>query len=121
MKDRKRLIKRKRKTREKKIRLGKNFLPSLILTILLWLGLFYVFFFVDPNEHGAIQIFFAVLTFTLTFTLSIAFANTRRGLIATGAIILFLVLRYLGVGNIVNLILIAGLAVTAELYLNSRF
>jgi hypothetical protein len=94
----------------------KNFLPTLLITILLWIMLGGLVYFVDPSFFGAIPLFF-VTTFTvLLFTSSLLFANSRRGLIISISLSLFLLLTYLGVGNILNLILLTAIAVCIDLY-----
>ena len=93
----------------------KNFLPSLVLTVFLWLAAGLVYF-VDPFIFGVVPLFFLLIFFSLLFTFSLLFAGTRRGLIATISIVLFLFLSYLGIGNILNLLLIVAIAVSIELY-----
>lgn len=109
-----------KETRKQKAKLRKNFLPTLILTIALWVAVACLVYFVEPGTLGAIPIFFAVIFFVLLFTFSTLFANTRRGLLTALAITIFLILRYLGVGNILNFLLIAGLTITLELYFSNR-
>ena len=94
----------------------KNFLPSLVLTVFLWLAAAGLVYFVDPFIFGVVPLFFLLIFFSLLFTFSLLFAGTRRGLIATISIVLFLFLSYLGIGNILNLLLIVAIAVSIELY-----
>jgi len=84
--------------------------------LLLWAGLAGLIYFVEPDSPLAVIAFFALFFFALLFTFSTVFANSRRGLITSLALFVFLILRYLGVGNILNFLLIAGVAVTIELY-----
>lgn len=77
-------------------------------------------YFVDPSTFSIIPVFFIILFVALLFTLSTLFANTRRGATTALAIILFLVLRFLGVGNILNLLLILGLIITTEIYFSKN-
>ncbi len=98
----------------------KNFLPSLIANLLLWASLGFIIYFLDPFSFGAIFLFFIVLFLSLLFTTALIFGNTRRGLLLSIIIALFLLLRYFGIGNILNLILIIGLGVTIELYLGRK-
>jgi hypothetical protein len=46
----------------------------------------------------------------------VLFINTKRGLVTTCGITLFLILRYFGLGNILNFILIMGVAISLEMY-----
>ena len=73
-------------------------------------------YFIDPQALGVIPLFFVIVFFALLLTLSILIANTTRGLITSTVIIMFLVLRYFGVGNILNLLLLAGIAIAIDLY-----
>lgn len=94
----------------------KNFLPSLILTILLFLGLGALIYFIDPQVTGAIYVFFLVLFFSLLFFFSLVLASSRRGLIVSICLTIFLILRYFGIGNILNFIIILALGLVTELY-----
>jgi len=102
--------------RQKQIKLRKKFFPTLIITVFLWLLVGLVVYFVDPENYGSIPLLFFLFFLALLFTLSTLFANTRRGLIATCSITVFLILRYLGVGNIINFLLLLGLAIASEFY-----
>lgn len=95
----------------------RNFLPTLLIAASLWGVLAGVIYFVEPETFGVIPLFFAIVFFAILFTSSLLFGNKRRGLIISISLTLFLLLRYFGVGNILNFLLIAGLATTAELYL----
>jgi hypothetical protein len=94
----------------------KNFLPTLIVTILLWLTIAGLIYFIDPGITGAVPLFFVILFLAFLFTFSLIFISTRRGLITSSSISLFLLLAYLGVGNIINFLLIAAIAICIELY-----
>lgn len=98
----------------------RNFLPALLVTILLWLLLAGLIYFIDPNSFAAIPIFFILLFITLLFTFSLLFASSHRGIIASLSLFLFAILAYLGIGNILNLILIVAIAICIELYLAQR-
>lgn len=98
----------------------KNFLPTLLITIFLWIIFGGLIYFIDPGSFAAIPLFFVLLFFCLLFTFSLIFANSRRGIVTTIATTLFLMLMYLGVGNILNLILIVAIAICIELYFSLR-
>jgi hypothetical protein len=106
----------KTKQRQKEVKFRKNFGPTLIIIFILWICLTTMFFFVDPNIPTAVPIFFILIFFTLLFTLSTLLANTRRGLIISIGMTLFLILIYLGVGTIINLILITIIGILIEVY-----
>ena len=106
--------------REREVKLRKNFFPTLLVIVVFWLTLGSIIYFVDPESFGAIPLFFLILLFALLFTTSTLFANTRRGLTITIAIILFLILRSFGVGNIINFLLIFGLAIVFEIFYQKK-
>lgn len=106
----------RKRFRQKKIQSRKNFLPTLVLTICLWLSLSALVYFVDPDTTLAIPVFFLVAFFALLFTFSTLLANSRRGLIISLGLTVFLILRYLGIGHIINFLLVVAIAITVELY-----
>lgn len=106
------------KKRREQILKRKNFLPTLIVTLLFWGFLGGIVYFIEPEAFGIISLFFALLFFALLFTSSLIFGSRRRGLIVSISLTLFMLLRYFGIGNILNFLLIAGLAITVELYLS---
>lgn len=110
----------KKELRHKQILKRKNFFPTLLFTILLWLLLAGLIYFVGPEDFFAVPTFFFISFLALLFSFSIIFSNTRRGFIAVLGLILFLILRYFGVGNVLNLFLIIAILICFELYF-SRF
>ena len=110
----------KKNSHKQQILKRKNFLPTLLLTIVLWGFLAGLIYFVDPAAFGIVPLFFIFIFFCLLFTFSLIFANGRRGLVATIATTFFLFLMYLGVGNILNAILIIAIALCIELYFSVR-
>jgi len=95
-------------------------LPTLIVTFLLWMATAGLVYFIDPEALLAIPGFFLLLFLSLLFTFSTIFASSKRGFLASFGITLFLILRYFGVGNILNFLLLSGLLVTAEIYFGRR-
>ncbi len=106
----------KKERRSKEVKLRKNFFPTLIVILILWSLVAAIIYFANPETFGMIPLFFILLFLSLGITLSTLFANTRRGIISAVAITIFIILRYLGVGNIVNFLLLLGLAIVIELY-----
>lgn len=102
--------------RRKLIKDRKNFLPGLLLTLSLWLSLAGMIYLTDPDVSWFVLLFFGILFFALLFTFSIILTGAKRGLIAATALIFFLVLRYFGVGNLLNGLLIAGVAIACLIY-----
>ena len=103
----------------------KNYLPTLVLILVLWSLLGAMVYFVEPELIKDILVpglylpFFVVLFPTVFFTLSIVLANARRGLFTTLGIIGFLILRVYQLGNLLNLLLIIGILVAIDRYLDS--
>lgn len=83
----------------------------------IWGGLIY---FISPDTFGALPLFLVFSFLAFLFTFSLLFADSGRGFIVSLGLTVFLILRYLGIGNIINLLLITGLIVTAELYFDKR-
>lgn len=106
--------------KKKKIRFRKNFFPTVIVTLFFWLVTFIIIYFIEPNVFGIIPIFFVVLFLSLLFSFATIFANTRKGMLISLSLIVFLFLRYLGIGNILNAILIVGITITTEIYFNKK-
>lgn len=111
----------KKNLRKQQVLKRRNFLPTFLTTIFLWLFLGGLIYFIDPGSFGAILLFFVLTFFSLLFTFSLIFANSRRGIVATIAITFFLTLMYFGVGNFLNLILIIAIATCIELYFSLKF
>ncbi len=106
---------------KKKIRSArKNFLPTLLVTLVLWGTIAGVVFFVSPEVSGAPFVLFLLLFLALLFTFSLALANSRRGFLAAITITTFLIFRYFGIGNLLNLLLLAGLALAIETYFHKN-
>ena len=106
----------RKKARQKELKLRKNFFPTLAVMLLLWAAIAGLVYFIDPETPFAVLVFFILIFLALLFTFATVFANSRRGLIAALALTLFLFLRYLGVGHIINFLLILGAAISIELY-----
>jgi hypothetical protein len=95
----------------------KNFFPTLLLTFLLCCMTVGLVYFIDPSTFMAIPLFFILIFLSILFLSSLLFASSRRGLIVSLSLSLFLILAYLGVGNIINLLLIVAIAVCIDIYL----
>lgn len=102
--------------RHQKLNRQKNFSLSLAIILILWILLGSYIYLIDPETKGALLIFFILLTSTLIFTLSFIFINTRRGILVTVTIIIFLLFRYFGLGNTLNAFLLGALAVIVDQY-----
>lgn len=108
------------RTKRKKIRRRKNFFPTFIVIFISWFAIAAIIYFINPAMLGIVPLFFLILFIAILFTFSTLLANSERGLIIASTITLFLFLRYLGVGNIINLLLLLGLGITTDLYLSKN-
>jgi hypothetical protein len=106
--------------RKNQILKRKNFLPALVFTLLLWLSVAGIIYFIDPHTFGILPLFFVLVFIALLFSFSIILSHTRRGFLTAFGLTLFLILRYFGVGNILNLLLISGIIIAIELYFFKR-
>jgi len=101
----------------------KNYLPTVILIIVLWGLLGVLITQVEPELVKNILIpglylpFFLLLLPASFLTLAIALANTKRGLLMALGLNAFLILRVFELGNLLNLILIMGIVIAMDRYL----
>ena len=107
-------MKGRKRRRLKQIKKRKNFFPALLITILLWFIFCCIVMFLNPSTFGAKPLFFASLGTALIFTLSLLFGNTKRGALTTIGILIYLFLRVIGIGNIVNLLLIFAVIIALD-------
>lgn len=102
------------------LKIKKDFLPTILLIVGLWILLFLMIFFVDPTSSIIVYVFLVILSLAIFLTSSLVLKNKRRGLIITLSIITYLTISYLGLGNILNLILVFGSALAFEIYFSTR-
>ena len=87
------------------------------ITLFLWGALAGIIYFIEPETLGILPLFFVIFFLALLFGSSLIFGDRRRALTVAIGLTLFLILRYFGIGNILNFLLIAALIVTSEIYL----
>jgi hypothetical protein len=104
----------------KKTKLRRNFLPTLTATLFLWLTVVFILNYVDPYTAYSLTVFLLFLFLALFFTFSVLTSSKRRGVLVSFGIILILIFRYFGLGNFINIFLIAGIMAVAELYFSKR-
>lgn len=103
----------------------KNYLPVVILILVLWGLLGAMIYWVEPELVKDMLVprlylpFFLLFFPACFFTLAIGLANTRRGFLVTIGLTGFLILRVYQLGNLLNLLLLAGMVVAVERYLES--
>ncbi|MGD0523362.1 MAG: hypothetical protein ABSA43_02275 [Candidatus Microgenomates bacterium] len=106
--------------RHRELKKRRSFWPTLILTFF-WGGLLAgLIYFIDPTTSWAIPIFFLLVFLALLFGFCLLFVNTRRGFLTSLALTIFLLLRYFGIGNILNLLLISGITASIEIYCSRK-
>lgn len=110
----------KREKRREILRKRKSFTPTIVVSFALWTLIVFLLLFVDPVTPGIIYVFFILLFFAIFLPSALLLAKARRGLLLTLVIIIFLVLRYFQIGNVINLILIASAFGLLEYYLTTR-
>ena len=77
-------------------------------------------FFVEPDLVKDVLIkgfylpFFLLFVPACFFSLSLVLGNTKRGLLTTVGLAVFLVLRIYELGNVLNFLLIAGIVVAVD-------
>ncbi|GEM_PF-1666645 len=111
--------KKKIVNRQKEVKLRKNVFPAIVLTIIFWFLLAFTVLAIPPTNSFAVLLFFILSFLSIFFTGSLLLGNSRRGLLLSGAVVIFLFLRYLGIGNFINFILIFALAIILEIYISS--
>ena len=98
------------------VRQRKNFLPTLILALIAWLGWGWLVYRQSPSSDLLIFSFFLLLFLGLFLTSCLALANSRRGFFLTSLILLFLLFRYWQIASPLNLILLSGIFISLEVY-----
>lgn len=100
----------------RKQNLTKRVNPAWILISFIWIAIIGLVYFIDPSTTGAVPLFFSLVISGLYLLFSLVLSNSRRGFIISLGITSFLILRYFGLGNFLNLILIAGVLIALEMY-----
>lgn len=104
----------------------KNFFVTFILIIIFWAVTAGIIGFIEPQLikdlilPNSYLLFFLPLFLALFFTLSVVFANTRRGFLSSLNIIFFLILRLHELGNLLNLFLLIGLTFALDYYFTEK-
>jgi len=95
----------------------KNFLPTLVLATLFW-GLWGWLVWSFPPTNNLLLITFYLLLFTTVFlTSALIFANSKFGFLTACFVVLVLIFRYFQIGNILNILLLAGIFISLGFYL----
>lgn len=97
----------------------KNFLPALIIALTAWTGLIILVVYTSPSTF-LLATFYLLLFLALFLTFSLVLANSRRGFLLAFGVVVFLVLRFFNIAHFLNLILLAGILISLELYLRKK-
>jgi hypothetical protein len=106
--------------RQKRVRVRKNFLFTLVIVLLTWVGVFAIIFFLDPDKFQNILLLLFTVFVGLLLTFATIFENRRRGFLTAIVIISYLILRYFKIGTFYNLLLILGAATSFEIYFSKH-
>jgi hypothetical protein len=96
----------------------RNFLPTFIVSALLWLALAFIVFRTSPDDQINIVLFFVTLVLALALTLALLFGNSRRGFLGSLLLAGFLLLRLISLANWLNIILLSAAFGALELSLS---
>mgnify|MGYP005834640075 CR=1 FL=1 len=98
----------------------KSLFLILAIDLAFWILLASIVLFIDPYSLGAIPIFLVTIFFATLIPATFILMNKRRGILTSSGLVFFLFLRYIGIGNILNLLLIIGVVLALEFYLSNR-
>jgi len=107
----------KRKKRKKIIN---RRLLGFVSAIILWVMLILFIWLVDPALPGAVPVFMILVFVFLVTLLSVFVDDMRRIFLYPSLVVFFLILGLVGLGNVLNLLFLSGIAISIELYLRSR-
>jgi len=111
----------------------RNFLPTVIVNIILWITCGLIVLFLNPEKLSKLLIanhqllfpiniilFFLALTLSLTLTLALLFSNTRRGFFLALFFIGFLILRLTKFASWWNIVLVLAFLILPEIYFSKK-
>jgi len=113
-------LKELREARNRKL---KNFAPTLVLLIVLFLVMLGLVLYVDPIFNPlAVYLFLIFLFIFLFLVLGIILNNKRRAFFISVAVCIFLTLRFMQSGNLIQGIVLIGIILIIELaiYLKNK-
>lgn len=106
------------------VRRRKNFLPTILAALFNWGVVAFFVFFVDPEIirdfpiPGSYFLFFIFFFMAVFLTFSLIFMHARRGLFTAIALVAFLYLRLIGLGHLLNGLLLISFLLVFELALS---
>lgn len=90
-------------------------MPTLVLIFILLFAIVGLIYFTDPSPF-LIFLFFVLFFAFSFFVFALLLANSKRAILVSTILALFLLLIFYGVGNILNLLLLIGMGVVVEIY-----
>jgi hypothetical protein len=97
-------------------RTRESYLPDFICALLCLFFAAFMVYFVDPSTFLAVPFFFGAVFLMFYFLFLILFKNNKEALVFSGFILIFLALRYFKIGNLINFLLLIGIAITIFFY-----
>lgn len=103
----------------------KNYLPALVLDLILWVILGLMLIYVEPElvkdilAPGLYLPFFVVFFPASLIGLALIIGNTRKGVLGSLGLTGFLILQIYDMGNVLNLLLITSILIAVDKYLDS--
>ncbi|SRR5258706_2665745 len=94
----------------------KNFAPTFIITIALWISVILLIINTNPNQFAVVHLFFILFFLAVFLTSAILLVNTRRGILIALGITAFLFLRSIGAGSVMAAISLIAILSLVELY-----
>jgi len=98
----------------------KNFLPTLLVALFFWIAWGLILFKIPPGGFLVFFAFYFSLFAAIFLTSALLLANSRRGLMISLVLIGILILRQLGLANILNTILLFSSLISLEVYFSKR-
>ncbi|MEK7526073.1 MAG: hypothetical protein AAB546_01180 [Patescibacteria group bacterium] len=91
-------------------------LPAIFIALLGWVFAVILVLFIDPQMQIAVPVFFVIVFINIFTTCLVLLKNKKRSFLYSLALILFLFLRYFGMGSLLNFILIIGIVISIEIF-----
>lgn len=103
----------------------KNYLPTLVLILILWFLLALMIFLIEPELIKDVIIpglylpFFGLFFPAVFLSLAIILNNSQRGFLISLGLTAILILKIYRLDNWLNFILVGGILITVDRYLSS--
>lgn len=104
----------------------RSFLPALVMALVCWVLFGWLVVFVDPASvrdlilPGSYLPFFFLVFFAVFLSAALLFGHRRRGFLLAVGVSVFLWLRLVGLGEVLNAILLGAFLLVLELWFSAR-